>query len=189
MATAVAAGAAGISAALAPLISSFANQNRSGGSAGSRRPVTESAIPVMAAADKKRLKQIRDEADKERLYNLLVQPEILGMVITLGGIFASNRLSFASNKERNAVLQSVATTASVLLGLGYAGVGDLTTLIIAAGAGGGSLLGSLVGDTSLIDLPDLPGLDGGGSIFGSRWLWESIAPGSGLLKQAFNILT
>lgn len=120
------------------------------GSQGSRRsevtrPTMESALPVIAAADKKKLKKILKEADKERLYTLLMQPEVMGLMITLGGIYAANHIPFGSNPAETEALQSIAVTASVLLGLGYAGVGDLTTLIVALGAGGFSLLGGVGG--------------------------------------------
>lgn len=134
--------------ALPAIASAFSSQGRTREI--SDRPRTESALPVILAADKKKLKKISREADKERLFNLLQQPEVLGLVITLGGIFASQNIPFSSDREKNEALQAVATSASVLLGLGHAGVGDLTTLVVAMGAGGGSLIGSIVdvGDIS-----------------------------------------
>jgi len=132
-------------AALPAIAGAFSNQSRT--SAMVDRPRVESALPAILAADKKKLKKIAREADKERLYNLLTQPEVIGLLITLGGIMASQNLPFSGDPEKNEALKATATTASVLLGLGYAGVGDLTTLIIALGAGGGSLIGSVLGSS------------------------------------------
>jgi len=176
---------AGAGAALAPILGALSNQQRATGPGS--RPQVESALPAMAAADKRKLKTLQAEADKERLYNLLTQPEVMGLLITLGGITASNRMSFASDRERNLALQSIATTASVLLGLGYAGVGDLTTLIIALGAGGGSLIGSLI-NLPDIDIPGLDLLGSGGNGNGS--IWGDVlkyAPGGGLISDIFDL--
>lgn len=157
-------------AALAPILSALGNQKSSG--AGRSRPQIESAIPAMAAADKKRLKILKKEAEAERLYNLLTQPEVLGLLITLGGMAASQYIPFSSDKGANEVLQATATSASVLMGLGHAGVGDLTTAIVALMAGGGSLLGGL---------GNLSGL-GGGSWLSNSFL-EGAVPGYRLLEQ------
>lgn len=153
-------------AAIPAIAGAFQNQSRKT----TDRPVVESAIPGILAADKKKLKKIQKEADKERLYNLLMQPEVLGIVITFAGILAAQNIPFSGDPEANEALKATATTASVLLGLGHAGVGDLTTLIIALGAGGGSLLGSIVGDGNGI----LSSLD--------PTKWQNWVPGYNLLK-------
>lgn len=138
MATAAIAGAG---SALSGVLSALGNQ-------GSRRsevtrPSMEPVIPSFLAADKKKLKKLEKQINDQRLYTLLMQPEVLGLMITLGGMFAAGYIPFGKKGSEREALQSIAVTASVLLGLGYAGVGDLTTLIIALGAGGFSLLGGL----------------------------------------------
>lgn len=156
-------------AALPAIAGAFSNQSRS--RQPGPRPAPDSALPVLLAADKKKLKKLSKEADKERLYNLITQPEVLGLLITLGGMLASQNIPFSGDHEKNEILKSTATTASVLMGLGYAGVGDLTTLIIALGAGGGSLIGSLV------DLGDLGSIGGsGGSGMNWRGLFNALIP-------------
>lgn len=161
-----------LAAAAPAILGAFNNQGRRHG-AGQDRPKVDSALPILAAAEKKKLKKLQKEADREKLYNLLAQPEVLGLVITLGGLFASQVIPFSSDRETNMALQSTAATASVLLGLGHAGVGDLTTLIIAAAAGGGSLLGSLIGDDGQMGLPGLnPSLG-----------WKNMIPGYGLYEM------
>lgn len=159
-----------IAAALPAVLGAFGNQKSSRGT--TNRPVVESSLPVLAAADKKRLRALKKEADKERLYNLLTQPEVLGLLITLGGITASQNIPFSQDAGADAALKSTATMASVLIGLGYAGVGDLTTLLVAAGAGGGSLFGSLLGDINL------GGIEGAGPSF-----LGGMIPGYNLLRQ------
>lgn len=163
--------------AIAPVISAItgalSNQSRREVSG---RSQTESALPVLAATEKKRLKRLEKQADKERLYNLLQQPEVLGLLMTLGGMLIANNIPFSSNKAENQALQSIGVTSSVLLGLGHAGVGDLTTLAIAAAAGGSSMIS---------------GIDGGGILSGGDggFSWGKLAgylsgnPGINLLGQ------
>jgi len=104
------------------------------------RPQLASALPAIAAApDTKRAKQIERAADKERLYNLLSQPEVLGFALTFAGITAAQLIPFSTNRVANEAIQATATSAAVIMGMGYAGVGDLTTLTVAALAGAGSL--------------------------------------------------
>ena len=113
-----------------------------------------SALPAIAAApDSKRAKRLEKVAERERIYNLLSQPEVLGFVLTFAGITAAQLIPFSSNKIANEAIQASATTASVIMGMGYAGVGDLTTLVVAGLAGAGSLTdlfsgfsGDVVGD-------------------------------------------
>ena len=121
---------------LSALSSVFGNQSRRD----TERPQIASALPAIAAApDAKRAKRIEKSADKERIYNLLSQPEVLGFMMTFAGITAAQLIPFSSNKVANEAIQATATTASVIMGMGYAGVGDLTTLTVAALAGAGSL--------------------------------------------------
>lgn len=150
-------------AALPAIGGLFANQSRARGD--TNRPQVESALPAIIAADKKKTNKVIKQAEKERLYNLVTQPEVLGLLITLGGIFAAQNIPFSQNKAQNEVIQATATSAAVLLGLGHAGVGDLTTAIMAAGAGGGSLLsGGGLGGGLFAALPGgnlIPNLLGG----------------------------
>jgi len=159
------------SSILPALAGAFSNQSRTRGE--SARPVMESALPVLSAAEKKRLKKLQKEADKERIYNLLMQPEVLGLLITFSGMVAAQHIPFSGEKTANEALQATATMASVLLGLGYAGVGDLTTMIVALGAGSGSLVGSLVGD--------LPGSGLLDSLDPTKW--QNWVPGYNLFKR------
>ena len=67
--------------------------------------------------------------------------------MTIGGIYASQKIRFVPpdpenplNDVANETLQATATATSVLIGLGHAGVGDLTTSIIAGLAGVASVI-------------------------------------------------
>lgn len=155
--------------AIPAILGALSNQSRSRRDLD--RPTVESAIPAISSADKKRLRKISKEADKERLYNLVTQPEVLGLLITLTGIMASQRMPFSDDPQQNEALKAVATSASVLMGLGYAGVGDLTTMIVALGAGGGSLIGSV--------------LPGSGDLFSSLdpTKWQNWIPGYNLFNR------
>lgn len=55
--------------------------------------------------------------------------------MTFAGIYVANTIRFADDDIANNMLQATATSAAVLLGLGHAGVGDLTTATIAGLAG------------------------------------------------------
>jgi len=109
------------------------------------RPSVPSAIAVVGSVkDKKTSKRISQQAREERLWALLTQPEVVGMVMTFAGVIAANNIPFSGDEKQNDLLQGIMTTASVAMGLGYAGVGDLTGLAVAVSAGGASVLGSLV---------------------------------------------
>lgn len=127
-----------------------------------RQPIPSAVAVIGAAKDNKTAKRISKEADKERLYALLTQPEVLGLLLTFGGVVAANKIPFSSDPAENDLLQGIMTTASVVMGCGYAGVGDLTSLSLAIAAGGASVLGSLVGDA--VD-------DVGGAINPFNWKW------------------
>jgi len=128
---------------LAPVLSAFGNQTKRQ----VERPVYQSSLPALAAADKKHLAKLRKEASSERFYNLISQPEILGFVMAFGGLLAANNIPFSDDEEKNILLQGIASTLSVAMGMGYAGVGDLTSLSVALAAGAGSLGGSILGSS------------------------------------------
>jgi len=127
------------------------------------RPQIQSVTPaLMGQTDKKTQKQILKAAREERIYNLFMQPEVMGLVLTFAGVLAANKIPFSSNEAENNLLQGIMTTTSVVMGCGYAGVGDLTSLSLGISAGGASILSGLVGD--VID-------DAGGSLNPFKWKW------------------
>lgn len=134
------AGAAVVSAiggVLGGLANAFSNQSRlPGASAGppSARVDTSTAAIVAAADPKTRRAAVRN-AREERLYALLTDPQVMGALVVVGGLLASSRIPFHEDPVTNARLQGIAGGACVLMGLGRAGVGDMTSLAFAGGAG------------------------------------------------------
>lgn len=150
-----------LAGAAGSLLGAFSGQSRK---APANRPVIDSAIPAIAATNNPRVaNKIRKEAQQERLFNLLSQPEVLGYVMALGGLILSNNIPFSGDAEKNTFIQAIASTLSVAMGMGYAGVGDLTSLSVAIAAGSGSLLGGL------IDLREIANIDVGD-------FWDNVNP-------------
>lgn len=123
------------------------------------RPSVESANHALAVVqDKKSREKILQNAREERLFNLISQPEVLGTVLTFAGVLAANRIRFSNDKLSNGLTQGAMSSASVLMGLGYAGVGDLTTAIVALTAGIGSISDEIfegIGDIVDNVIPDV----------------------------------
>lgn len=141
-----------IGAAAGTLLGAFSGQSRR--DTDKARPQYSSAAPAMAAAkDSRTANKIAKEAAQERFYTLLSQPEVLGYLMALGGLIISNKIPFSDDHEKNTVLQAISSTMTVAMGMGFAGVGDLTSLSVAMAAGGGSLIGGLV-DLN-VDLPNV----------------------------------
>lgn len=149
--------------ALATLGGLFSNQSRRN----VERQHIPSAVDSMALAkDSKTARRIAKQQREERLFALLNQPEVLGLIMLFGGIFVANNIPFSKDPEADKFLKAVATTGSVAVSMGHAGVGDMTGLSVATLAGGASLLGSLV------DMPDV-NLDSG-SI--PEWIYKLTNP-------------
>jgi len=127
----------------------------------SEMPTALTLLP--AIQDKKLAKIMVKEADKERLIWALTQPEVIGLLMTIAGIYASQKITFSRDKLVNEGLQAASTSASVLIGLGHAGLGDMTTAIVAG----------LAGLTSLLDNVDFNAPDSG------DW-WKFLFPFGGL---------
>lgn len=135
-----------VTSALTTLAGAFSGQTR-------RDPPQRAQIPsatgaIAMAKDKKTAKLAAKNAREERIWNLLSQPEVLGWMMTIGGILAVQNIPFNSDRAINEMLQGAATSATVIMGMGHAGVGDLTTSIIAGLAGVASIMEG-------VDLPDI----------------------------------
>ena len=157
--------------ALAGVASAFSGQSRR---EIRERPQVQSALPVLATTDKARqINKIRSEAREERLFNLLSQPEVLGYLMAIGGLVASNQIPFSSDDDKNAYLQAVASTMSVAMGMGYAGVGDLTSLSVGILAGGASLFGNVF--ESLNDASNAgTNLDRIAQLLNPMWMFQNL---------------
>lgn len=100
-----------------------------------------SSTEKIASAQQKKIAELAyKNAREERLLHFIEQPQILGLFMTFAGVLIAQTVKFTDDKFANEIVQSAMTTTSVLMGLGYAGVGDLTTLAVAGMAGIGSLL-------------------------------------------------
>lgn len=104
-----------------------------------RLPLASSTSAIVSAEDRKLAKLALKNAREERLYDLLSQPEVLGFGMTFAGIAAAQMIPFSNDRLANESIQAIATSCAVLMGLGYAGVGDLTTTVVAGLAGAASL--------------------------------------------------
>jgi len=123
----------------------------------SRRDTTQtmlpSVIPSLAMAkDKKTMKALMQEADKERMYAIFTNPQLMGIIIALAGIVVANRIPYTGDKEADILIASVATMMVVVIACGYAGVGDLTGAVLALATGGANLIGKVLDEFSIWDL-------------------------------------
>lgn len=135
-----------VTAALSAIGGAFSGQTRREAPA---RPIVDSALPAIAAAkDLRTARLIQRAAREERLYNLISQPEVVGIAMVIGGIIAANYLPLSPDPEADALLKGVATTACVTMGLGYAGTGDLTSLSVGLAAGGATLIGEIIDEST-----------------------------------------
>lgn len=71
---------------------------------------------------------------------LLTDPQIMGLICVFGGLYAANTIPWSDNPAKRGALSALAGASAVLMGLGRAGVGDLTTLGVATAAGVASAL-------------------------------------------------
>lgn len=134
-----AAGVAGaLGAVVAGLTSAFGNQSRSLAAEpqGFAQPrIDTSTAAIVAAADPRTRRAAVRNAREERLYAVLTDPQVMGALVVVVGLLASSRIPFHPDPVTNARIQGVSGAACVLMGLGRAGVGDLTSLVFASGAG------------------------------------------------------
>lgn len=147
--------AAGILGALGAmggsLMGAVSQQSRSPGAGVQKIPRPDTSTAAIAQAkDPRTARMARANADAERLTHILTDDQILGLLVVFGGLWAAQKIPWSENDTTNAALTATASTAAVLMGLGRAGVGDLTTMMLAGGAGIGSVSGELGGVASAI---------------------------------------
>lgn len=132
--------------ALSGLGSALANQSRQIASRSPGRVDTTTGI-IASASNAKVAREAKENASQERWLYFLTQPEILDLAILIAGLYASNRITFSKdNNIQNELMQSLAMTGSILIALGHAGVGDLTTSAVASTAGVGNMVTGTLGD-------------------------------------------
>lgn len=146
----------------------IASKPQAAGPAG--RPDTSTA--AIAVADPRNRRAAVANAREERLHALLTDPQIMGLLVTLGGVALAANTPFHRNKVVNAELQALTAAAAVLMGLGRAGVGDLTTLTLAAGtAAAVSSEGLGEGLEDALTTTTSAGVSVG------EWLWRALSTG------------
>ncbi len=115
-----AAGVAAVGAALGGVASAFGNQSRA--SAGAAPPrVDTSTAAIALARDPKMARQLRKNARDERILALVTDPQVMGLLVTFGGLAAASRIPFHPDPDTNARVQGLAAAAAVLMGLGLWG--------------------------------------------------------------------
>lgn len=146
---------AAVGSALGSIFGAFGNQTRNAGTGGPSSPgarIDTSTAAIAQAPDLKRARLAARNADKERMLALVTDPQVIGLATVMGGLLLANNVRFHKDDAANAAIQGVAASGAVLMGLGRAGVGDLTTLAVAAAAGAATTLGG-GGASALLDSP------------------------------------
>lgn len=178
----MAAVASGLGSVLGGITQAFGNQGRSPLAQVQPRVDTSTAA-IAQARDRKERRDLMRNAREERLYALLTDPQVIGAVVVLGGLMVSARAPFHDDPGTNARLRGIAAASTTLMGLGRAGVGDLTSLMVAGMAGGalglsegGAALGPLGAKVPGTDVPwyqlALPG--GLGAVQGIHAIYDVI---------------
>lgn len=159
-----------IVSALGALGGIFAGQGRSGGAppAAPVPRVDTSTQAIALARDGATARAAARNADKERLYSLLTDPQVLGVACALGGTLLAANMQFHANRTVNGQLRGLTAGSCMLMGLGRAGVGDMTSLSVAA------LTAGVLGMAGLAE--DI-GDSGSGSGSGSPSAWDQFWSG------------
>jgi hypothetical protein len=97
-----------------------------GGSTRSR----QSSDPVRVEREKRRTEK------EARVLAVITDPQVLGLVTLLGGLYAAQRIPYSDDPTRNDLLRGVATTGVVLAALSRAGLGSWQALAASGLAGG-----------------------------------------------------
>lgn len=108
-------------------------------SAGAGPRADTSTVAIAAARDRRTARLAAKNARAERLTALLQDPQIMGTLTVLGGLMVSMNMPFSADKDQNAAMRAIAAASCVLMGLGRAGVGDLTTLTVAGSTAAAAL--------------------------------------------------
>jgi hypothetical protein len=97
----------------------------------------------MASEAIKLEREKRRTAREERLSKILLDPQMMGLLTLLGGLYLTQRIPFSDNEERNDLIRGLATGGVVLTAISRAGVTGWPALAAAglsgaASAGGGN---------------------------------------------------
>jgi hypothetical protein len=78
----------------------------------------------------------RKTAREERMMNFITDPQMMGLITLLGGLYVSQRIPYSDDETRNDLLRGIATSGVVLAALSRAGLGGWQALAAASVAGG-----------------------------------------------------
>jgi hypothetical protein len=81
----------------------------------------------------------RKTARDERLAKLVLDPQMMGLITLLGGLFAAQRIPWSEIESRNDMLRGLATTGVVLMALNRAGFGGWPAAAVAGVSGAASV--------------------------------------------------
>lgn len=169
-----------IGSALGGVGSMLSQQSHSPAAQVQRHVDTSTAAIAAAGHDKKLRRELAKNAREERLVAILTDPQVMGALVTIGGLVASSRIPFHPDPVTNARLRGVSAASCVLMGLGRAGVGDMTTLAFAAAAGvtlgasGGSGIDNLFPTIPGTDIPAYALTPAGGTVWAIKELAERV---------------
>jgi hypothetical protein len=82
----------------------------------------------------------RKSRREDRMMNFVTDPQMMGLITLLGGLYAAQRIPYSDDETRNDLLRGIATSGVVLAALSRAGLGSwqaLAAASVAGGAGGG----------------------------------------------------
>lgn len=131
-------------ATVGALGAAFRGQSRAEREPRPAAPGTSTAL-ILSSPNPRIAKIALRNAQEERLLHILTQPELIGLATVFGGLFLANKIPFAGQEPQNSAIQSVAATSAVLMGLGHAGVGDLTSLTMATMGGAATFVTGIGG--------------------------------------------
>ena len=77
----------------------------------------------------------RKTAQEERLMALVTDPQMVGLITLLGGLYVAQRIPYSEDEVQNNTLRAIATSGVVLASLSRAGLGGWPALAAAGVAG------------------------------------------------------
>lgn len=90
---------------------------------------------IAIAPDHAARKDAMKNAREERFHALVTDPHVQGLAMVIGGTLLAANMPYHSNRFVNGELRALTASAVMLMGLGRAGVGDMTSMVMAAGTG------------------------------------------------------
>jgi len=131
-----------VTAAIGSVLGALGSQRRNPDAYIPPRPDT-STLAISSAGSDRAAKRASRNAERERIFELLRDPAVIGMITLIGGVMAAENIPLSGNDSRDVHLRSVLVGAVILMSLTRAGAGDLTTLAVATTGGLASEAGGM----------------------------------------------